>query len=570
MNFFGKGVSKKLPFSIETLLFTTSLTGGTRLIMLNLSTTSLSRKKDWLDIGVATPSFDYPNMVAQTAVAPTWVHFGAGNIFRGFIAELQQQLLDTGKANTGIIAAETFDYDIIDQIYRPNDNLTLLVSLKSDGSTDKKIIASIADSIKANTSDTVAIRRLKEIFTNPSLQLVSFTITEKGYSLSDIKGDFLPVIQSDLATSPEQAKHVMSIITAMVYQRYLTGKLPIALVSMDNCSHNGEKLQSSLLTIAKAWFDNGFVEEDFLSYLSNENIVAFPWSMIDKITPRPSELVEKQLTELGIAKMSPIITSMNTFIAPFVNAEVPQYLVIEDKFPNGRPPLELAGVYFTDRDTVNNTERMKVTTCLNPLHTALAVFGCLLGYTSIAAEMKDADLNALVERIGYQEGMPVVVDPKIINPNEFIREVIDYRLPNPFIPDMPQRIATDTSQKFSIRFGETIKSYMSRKDLDVTSLILIPLVIAGWCRYLLGVDDKLAPMAVSNDPMLPELTETLSGIKVGEPWTYSGQLHTILSNPILFGVDLYRAGLGGKIEALFLELIAGVDAVRNTLIKYLS
>lgn len=570
MNFFGKGVSKKLPFSIETLLFTTSLTGGTRLIMLNLSTTSLSRKKDWLDIGVATPSFDYPNMVAQTAVAPTWVHFGAGNIFRGFIAELQQQLLDTGKANTGIIAAETFDYDIIDQIYRPNDNLTLLVSLKSDGSTDKKIIASIADSIKANTSDTVAIRRLKEIFTNPSLQLVSFTITEKGYALSDIKGDFLPVIQSDLATSPEQAKHVMSIITAMVYQRYLTGKLPIALVSMDNCSHNGEKLQSSLLTIAKAWFDNGFVEEDFLSYLSNENIVAFPWSMIDKITPRPSELVEKQLTELGIAKMSPIITSMNTFIAPFVNAEVPQYLVIEDKFPNGRPPLELAGVYFTDRDTVNNTERMKVTTCLNPLHTALAVFGCLLGYTSIAAEMKDADLNALVKRIGYQEGMPVVVDPKIINPNEFIREVIDYRLPNPFIPDMPQRIATDTSQKFSIRFGETIKSYMSRKDLDVTSLIFIPLVIAGWCRYLLGVDDKLAPMAVSNDPMLPELTKTLSGIKVGEPWTYSGQLQTILSNPVLFGVDLYRAGLGGKIEALFLELIAGVDAVRNTLIKYLS
>ena len=96
---------------------------------------------------------------------------------------------------------------------------------------------------------------------------------------------------------------------------------------------------------------------------------------------------------------------------------------------------------MTDRDTVNNTERMKVTTCLNPLHTALAVYGCLLGYTHIAEEMKDKQLKALVEKIGYQEGMPVVVNPKILDPQDFIHEVIDVRLPNPFIPDMPQRIA---------------------------------------------------------------------------------------------------------------------------------
>lgn len=538
--------------------------------MLEMNATGLERKKDWLDIGVATPSFNYREMVAKTTAAPAWIHFGAGNIFRGFIAELQQQLLDAGKANTGIIAAETFDYDIIDQIYQPYDNLCMLVSLKPDGTTDKKVIASIAEGIKANISDPVASRRLTEIFTSPSLQMVSFTITEKGYALADINGEFLPIIQSDLAAGPGQAKHVMSIITALVYQRYLAGKAPLALVSMDNCSHNGEKLQSSLLAIAEQWLANGFVEAGFLSYLRDEKVVAFPWSMIDKITPRPSEAIEKHLTELGIAKMSPVITSRKTFIAPFVNAEVPQYLVIEDKFPNGRPQLELAGVYFTDRDTVNNTERMKVTTCLNPLHTALAIYGCLLGYTSIAAEMKDAQLKALVMKIGYQEGMPVVVDPKIIKPQDFIDEVINSRLPNPFIPDAPQRIATDTSQKLSIRFGETIKSYIAREDLKVDSLFFIPLVIAGWCRYLLGVDDKLAPMTISNDPMLPELTAALSGVKVGQPQTYQGQLRAILSNPVLFGVDLYQAGLGEKIEGLFLELIAGANAVRNTLVKYLS
>ena len=134
---------------------------------------------------------------------------------------------------------------------------------------------------------------------------------------------------------------------------------------------------------------------------------------------------------------------------------------------------------MTDRDTVNKTEKMKVTTCLNPLHTALAVYGCLLGYDSIAAEMQDPLLKALVEKIGYNEGIPVVVDPVILSPMDFIHVVIDQRLPNPFIPDMPQRIATETSQKVPIRFGETIKSYIARPELDVTDLVYIPLAIAG-------------------------------------------------------------------------------------------
>jgi fructuronate reductase len=264
-----------------------------------------------------------------------------------------------------------------------------------------------------------------------------------------------------------------------------------------------------------------------------------------------------------------IKTSKGATVTPFVNTEEAEYLVIEDRFPNGRPPLEKAGVYFTTREIVDQVERMKVCTCLNPLHTALAIFGCLLGYTSIAAEMKDKDLALLVQKIGYNEGMPVVTDPGIIKPAEFIAEVLEKRFPNPNIPDTPQRIATDTSQKLGIRFGETIKLYNADTALGTGKLKLIPLVIAAWCRYLLALDDEGAAFAPSPDPLLEELRQFLMGVTLGNPASAAGKLKPILSNEKIFALNLYNAGLGERIESYFVELIAGPGAVRKTLQKYL-
>ncbi len=537
---------------------------------MRLSYEGLQDKEGWKAAGVALPKYDWKTMCENTEKAPVWVHFGAGNIFRGFIAGLQQRLLNENLADSGIVAAETFDYDIIDKIYWPHDSMTLMVSLKPDGGTEKEVIASIAKGIKADSSDQEQWSQLKKVFENPSLQMASFTITEKGYAIGDLQGNLMKVVREDMDQGPDKARHAMSVVASLMYARYQAGAAPIALVSMDNCSHNGEKLRSSVLAIVKAWKEKGLVPQEFEEYVSDEARVSFPWSMIDKITPRPAEVIEKQLSEAGVEDMAPVVTSRNTYIAPFVNAEIPQYLVVEDRFPNGRPSLDKAGVYLTTRDTVNMTERMKVTTCLNPLHTALAVYGCLLGYTSIAAEMGDGELKKLVEHIGYDEGMPVVTDPGIISPMDFIHEVIDQRLPNPFIPDTPQRIATDTSQKVGIRFGETIKSYVASDKLDVKDLTCIPLALAGWLRYLLGVDDKGQAMAVSADPMLTQLQEQLLGVKAGDPDSYKGQLKEILCNPVVFGVNLYEAGLGDKVEAMFTEMLAGPGAVRATLKKYVQ
>lgn len=242
--------------------------------------------------------------------------------------------------------------------------------------------------------------------------------------------------------------------------------------------------------------------------------------------------------------------------------------MIEDRFPNGRPPLELAGVHMTDHETVSLADRMKVTVCLNPLHTALAVTGCMLGYDSIWREMEDGVLSALVRRIG-EEGMAVVRHPGILDPRAFLREFLDERLPNPNIPDTPQRIACDTSQKVAIRYGETIKAYLAGgKSLD--ALTGIPLAIASWLRYLLAVDDQTRPMACSPDPRLEALQRQLSGVEVGRPDSYASQLRPILADTSIFGVDLTKTPMATTIESHFISMLRGKSAVRDTLAKTLK
>ena len=518
----------------------------------------------WAKAGVRLPGFDIAAMRAATAAAPEWVHFGAGNIFRGFIGSISQRLLDAGLSKTGIIACETFDWDVIDSIYAPFDNLTLNVQLNPDGTTSREVLAGVAEGVKADFSNPAAAERLKEIFRARSLKMVSFTITEKGYQLRRPDGTLMPVVEADMKEGPRSARHAMSIVAALLLERFEAGRLPLAVVSMDNCSHNGEKLKAAVVEIARAWVEAGFAPSGCLDYILDEATVSFPWTMIDKITPRPHPAVQESLAKDGIEGMESVVTPKKTFIAPFVNAEKPQYLVVEDRFPNGRPALEKAGVYMTDRATVDKTERMKVTTCLNPLHTAMSMYGCLLGYTLICEEMKDADIVRLVKRLGYVEGLPVVTDPGILSPKAFIDEVVQERLPNPFMPDDPRRIATDTSQKVGIRFGETVKRYIE-EGRDVSSLTAIPLAIAGWMRYLLAVDDEGRPIEVSADPLKDELQSKLAGIVWNDPSSYNGQLRPILANASIFGTDLAATALGAKIEGYFVRLLGGPGSARRLL-----
>ena len=517
------------------------------------------QNSEYAKLGYNVPEYDVDAMRKATKENPTWIHFGAGNLFRAFHANLAQNLLNNKEYDKGVVVVEGFDYEIVEKMYWPMDNKHILVTLKGDGSIEKTLVAGVAESLLLDETNADQMARLKEIFSNPSLQMVTFTITEKGYALTDPAGNTLKGIEADYANGPDKVTSYIGKVASLLLTRYNAGKLPIAMVSTDNCSHNGDKLYNAMNGFASAWAKNGFVEKGFEEYVNDKSKVSFPWSMIDKITPRPDGDVKAILAKDGLEGLDGIVTSKKTYVAPFVNSEETQYLVIEDAFPNGRPPLDKVGVYFTDKETVDKVEKMKVCTCLNPLHTCLAVSGCVLGYEKIADEMKDVDLVSLIKQIGYVEGLPVVVDPKILNPKEFIDTVIEKRLPNPFMPDTPQRIATDTSMKLSIRFGETIKAYGAKaKDLKY-----VPMVFSLWLRYVMGINDKGEAFELSPDPKMDYVKGFVKDLKLGD--SNVDCVDELLHDKDIFGVDLFEVGLADKVKDYFKSLIKGPGAVRETI-----
>ena len=301
------------------------------------------------------------------------MHFGAGNIFRAFPAAILNDALNTGKYDRGVIVAESFDYEIIDKAYRPYDNMSLLVCLKSTGEIEKKVVASVTESLKADYSFGEDWARLVEIFQNPSLQMISFTITEKGYGVApaDLERGLTPVL-------------AMGKVTALLYERFKAGKLPLTVQSMDNCSHNGDKVKNAVHAYAAKWVEQVWCPPSSWP-MCRTRPDHLPVEHDRQDHPAPGCQGPADAADDGFEDNYTIVTEKHTFTAPFVNAEETQYLCIEDHYTNGRPPLELGGVLYCDRETVDKIEKMKVCTCLNPLHTAMSIYGCMLGYTLISA-----------------------------------------------------------------------------------------------------------------------------------------------------------------------------------------
>lgn len=165
---------------------------------MKLSLNGIKEQEAWEKAGITLPGYDVEAVSEKAKKEPGWVHFGIGNIFRVFIGGIADGLLEEGVLNRGITCIETFDYDVVDKIYDPYDNLGLSVILHGDGTREYKVIGALAEAVKAQSSDPAHWNRLKEIFTSKSLQMVSFTITEKGYALQKADGTWFPFVEADI------------------------------------------------------------------------------------------------------------------------------------------------------------------------------------------------------------------------------------------------------------------------------------------------------------------------------------------------------------------------------------
>ena len=219
---------------------------------MKLHLASLKDRKAWENAGFALPEFDLDAVREQTHRQPTWLHLGAGNIFRAFPAAVLQQMLNKGEYDTGLVVAECFDGDIIERAYTPYDSLSILSVLKADGSVQNKVIASVVEALRCDGECPQDDARLQEILTKKSLQMVSLTITEKGYAIMDPAGNSLSFIERDIDAPPAFAKTTIGKCKVV----RLISKIPSGIISCValawRCLHRGK---SSFGNIGEFLFD---------------------------------------------------------------------------------------------------------------------------------------------------------------------------------------------------------------------------------------------------------------------------------------------------------------------------
>ena len=198
---------------------------------MQLSYNGLKETAGWEKAGIALPSYDPASVAEKTGKDPVWVHFGIGNIFRIFIGGIADTLLRSGEMDRGIICAETFDDEVVDRIYDPFDNLVMAVTLHGDGRTEQRVLGSLSEAVKAASEQ--GRERLREIFRSAGLQMVTFTITEKGYAMRGADGDYLPYVKKDL--EQEATLSLMTRVLGRIEAEpdYVPGETPLVFVGAD-------------------------------------------------------------------------------------------------------------------------------------------------------------------------------------------------------------------------------------------------------------------------------------------------------------------------------------------------
>nr|WP_233580025.1 mannitol dehydrogenase family protein [Frondihabitans sp. PhB188] len=422
-----------------------------------LSTATLGR------FDVPTPTYD------RAAVTTGIVHFGLGNFHRAHQAMYVDRLMEAGGAlDWGITGVGVMPRDAeMRDVLAAQDHLYTLVLKHPDGSLEPRVVGSIHDFLYA-PDDPEAVLALMSA---PSTRIVSLTVTEGGYNIDHVTGEFVldaPAIAADLADGAVPAT-MFGFVTEALRRRRDAGVEPFTVMSCDNIQGNGDTARQTIVAFATA------KAQELGAWI--EATVAFPNSMVDRITPVTFD-ADRDLVrdEFGIDDAWPVVAE------PF------EQWVLEDHFTLGRPPYEEAGVQVVD--DVVPYELMKLR-LLNASHQAMAYFGILSGHAYAHEATADPLIRELLRRYMDEEGTPTLEPVPGIDLDAYKATLID-RFGNPAIRDTLARLAAESSDRIPKWLLPVV-----RANLDAGGdFLLSAAVVASWARYDEGVDEKGDPIDV--------------------------------------------------------------------------
>ncbi len=406
---------------------------------------------------VALPTYD------REGLSVGIVHFGVGGFHRAHQAVYLDTLMNAGLAHdwaicgVGLLPGDRRMGEVMDA----QSGLYTLIVKAPDGSRSARVIGSIVDYQFAPDDPA----RVLETLVDPAIRMVSLTVTEAGYNVHRVTGEFDrdgPGIAHDLAdrNSPQT---VFGYIVEALARRRASGTTPFTIVSCDNVQGNGHVTRNAILGFAR-------LRDAELAEWIGEH-VAFPNSMVDRITPATTDDDRRLASEaFGISDGWPVVCE------PYLQ------WVLEDVFTDGRPPYEQAGVQLTD--DVEPYELMKLR-LLNASHQALGYAGYLAGYRYAHDVMADPAFAELLRRYMYDEAIPSLRPVPGVDLNQYVEQLIE-RFGNPAIRDTLARLCVDSSERMP-KFLLPVLHYQLAHDGPIERCAA---VVASWARYAEGVDEQ--------------------------------------------------------------------------------
>jgi len=383
------------------------------------------------------------------------VHIGVGGFHRShqayYIHQLLEnhQALDWGICGVGLREADRKMYDIL----KKQDYLYTLIVQHPNGAVESEVIA-LKEVLLAVDTPKLVIDRMA----HQDTKIVSLTITEGGYNFNPSTGDFdfeNPDIQHELK-DPDQPKTIFGFLTAALKKRRANGHSPFSILSCDNIQHNGDVACKMLLGFAQKQ------DAELASWI--EENVSFPNTMVDRITPVTTSLAIDYLRKIYQVKDEwPVVCE------PFIQ------WVVEDKFVNGRPPLEKSGVQFVP--DVSPYEKMKIR-LLNAGHSVLGIPGAIHGHPTIDACMEDAVFAKFMRQFMDKEATPVLDSIEGIDIEDY-KDKLEERFANPNIKDSVSRICSESSAKLPKFLIPTLQENLAAGG----SIEYATLILAAWCYY---------------------------------------------------------------------------------------